>query len=151
MSSRTAAPDCVRPRAMADRARVTSLASSGSRSPPAPGPSPVTGIRGLSIGSVGAVGVTAADVAFVVCRPMIGERRLVLDPADEQRADPVAPAPGALGGQLDALHPDLRARDRYPAELLGEQPADGVDVVVLQLDAQSLGELVDVQPGAHAQ
>ena len=47
--------------------------------------------------------------------------------------------------------PDLRPGDRHPAEMLGEQAADGVDVVVLELDAQPLGQLVDVQPGAHPQ
>ena len=41
--------------------------------------------------------------------------------------------------------------DRHPAEVLGEQAADGVDVVVLELDVEALGQLVEVQPGADPQ
>ena len=37
-----------------------------------------------------------------------------------------------------------RAGDRHPAERLGEQAADGVHVLVVELEAEQLAELVDV-------
>src|SRR6186997_3649098 len=121
MSSRTAAPSTAWARARADRASVTSFASSAAGPP-----------SGL------------ADIGNLQRCPV----RRVGDPPYQHGADPVAAALRALGGQLDAVQPDLGAGDRHAPQVLGEQAADRVDVVVLQLDVQELGELVEVQPGA---
>src|SRR3954470_18177944 len=124
MSSRSAAPSAPRARARAARASVTSLASSAGRAP-----SGVAGIGGLQ--------------RLVV--------RLGGDPAYEHRADPGPPALCALGGELDAVQPHLRPGDRDPAQVLGQQATDRVDVVVLELDVEALGELVEMQAGTDPQ
>ena len=58
------------------------------------------------------------------------------DAADQHRTDPVAaaesPRPRSAGRA-----PRPRAGDRDPAEVLGHQAADGVDVVVLDVDPNS--------------
>ena len=39
---------------------------------------------------------------------------------------------------------DVRTRDRHPAERLGQQAADGLDVVTVgQLDVEQLAEVLD--------
>ena len=70
------------------------------------------------------------------------------DAADEHGVDAVAPAADVLGGELEPVHDRFRARDRHPAERLGEQAADRLDVVAVgQLDVEQLGEILDRQPG----
>ena len=51
---------------------------------------------------------------------------------------------------VEAVQRAGRAGDRHPAERLGEQAADRLDVVVVgQLDVEQLAEVLDRQPGGH--
>ncbi len=43
----------------------------------------------------------------------------------------------------------VRAGDRHPPDGLADQPADGVDLVLVEVDVEQLGEVVDVQRGAR--
>src|SRR5512139_1635203 len=130
MSSRTAAPSSDPALALADRARVTSLASSAGRSP---APAPCGGVPPDS------GGLLALD------------RGVGLAPAYKHRADAVTSPLGRLGGHVEPVDAHLRAGDRHSPEVLGQQAADGVDVVVVEGDVETVGELVDVQSRAHPQ
>src|ERR1700712_3153942 len=66
---------------------------------------------------------------------------------DEHGHDP-HPPPGvlaALGAHPQAADLGLRPRQRHPAEALGEEPADGVDVLGVELHAGGLLEVLDRQ------
>ena len=52
--------------------------------------------------------------------------------------------PRAVGDQHEPVDLGARARDRHPAERLGEQAADGVDLLVLEVEAEQLADLLDV-------
>ncbi len=60
--------------------------------------------------------------------------------------DLVTPSGRLLGGDLDALPDHRGAGDRDHRELLGHQPADGVDVLVIGLDVEQLGQIPDRHP-----
>ena len=60
-----------------------------------------------------------------------------------------AAALGAVDGEPQAVRRDGRADLGQPAERLGDEAADAVDVVVLDLESEQLAELVDRQPGRH--
>ena len=53
--------------------------------------------------------------------------------------------PELLRLEAQAAHFGRGARDRHAAEMLGHQPADGVDVVVLDRDPARLFQVVDVE------
>ena len=53
---------------------------------------------------------------------------------------------GRLGREVQALADHLGAGDRHLAEVLGHQAADGVDVLVVDLDVEELAQLVDGEP-----
>src|SRR5258708_7044000 len=59
----------------------------------------------------------------------------------------VPPPARAPGGPPRPRHSRDRARDRHPAQPLGEQPAHGLHVLGLDADAEQLRELLDRQPG----
>src|ERR1700710_1539555 len=72
---------------------------------------------------------------------------------DEHGHDP-HPPPGvlaALGAHPHAAHLGLCTRQRHPAEALGEEPADGVDVLGVELHAGGLLEVLDRQARRHPQ
>src|SRR6478735_4501265 len=71
------------------------------------------------------------------------------DARDEHGADAVAAAGGGLGLEAQAVRLDHRARDRDPAEVLGHQAADAVDVLLLDVEAEELVEVVDRVAGGH--
>ena len=58
-------------------------------------------------------------------------------------ADLVAAAGGVLGGEAQAVRLDRGARDRDQPEVLGHQAADAVDVLLLDVEAEQLVEVVD--------
>src|ERR1700712_5688610 len=120
-----AAPTLVA-RAPARGASATVLLSTGSHQP---------GLAGLG-------GAPTLPVVGVVAR-----HRGRVGVPHQQRHDPHPPAGvlAALGAQPQAPDLGLRARQRDPAETLGEEPADGVDVLAVELDAGGLLEVLDRQ------
>ncbi len=48
--------------------------------------------------------------------------------------------------QEQAFHRGLRARQGHPPDQLGQQPADRVDLVVVQLDVEQLAQVLHRQP-----
>src|SRR5690349_22265660 len=69
---------------------------------------------------------------------------------DEDRRDALAPALGALGLEDEPRDRHALAGQRKVPELLREQAAGAVDVLVLEVEAEELAELVDRQTGVHA-
>src|SRR5690606_25746372 len=120
--SRTAAPWATWRRAREARARVTSLASSGGSSMP----------------------------RMYRPRSGLGGHVLRLDTGDDHPADAVPPTLRRLRLEAQAPHLHDRPGDGDRAQMLGHQPADRVDVVVLDADAEQLLEIVDVEPGADS-
>src|SRR5437660_9621695 len=96
----------------------------------------------MSLASSGSKSATlGAPLAFTVAG---------LAGADHDRGDP-HPAPAvlaALGKHAEALDLGFGAGQRNPAELLGEQAADGFHVMIVQLDVEQLAEVADRKPGA---
>ena len=56
---------------------------------------------------------------------------------------------GLLGLEAQPVRLDVRARDRDPAEVLGHQAADAVDVLLLDVEAEQLVEVVDRVARGH--
>ena len=84
---------------------------------------------------------------MLVSRLVLGTARLEPAP-DQDGVDAVAPPAGALGLELEAVHLAPVPRDRHPAERLGEQAADRLDVVAVgQCHAEQIGQVLDRQPG----
>src|SRR4051794_20816455 len=69
---------------------------------------------------------------------------------DEHGPDAVVATLGLLGHEDQALDLDPGAGDGDLAQVLGHQAADGVDLVVVDLDAGDLVEVVDREAGGHA-
>src|SRR6478735_11805482 len=65
------------------------------------------------------------------------------DACDEHGADAVAAAGRSLGLEAQVVGLDHGARDRDPAQVLGHQAADAVDVLLLHVEAEELVEVVD--------
>src|SRR5690242_4964573 len=63
--------------------------------------------------------------------------------ADQHRLDAVAAPGGLLGLEAQPVRLDRRAGDRDLAEVLGHQAEDRVDVLLLDVDAEELVEVVD--------
>src|SRR5262245_11520725 len=74
---------------------------------------------------------------------------LLVDARHDNGADLVAPAGGALSSERQALDDGGSARDRYTAEVFGEQSSDGVDILVVELDIEQLSELLHWEPCRH--
>src|ERR1700716_342069 len=73
-----------------------------------------------------------------------------LDGADHDRGYPHSASAvlAALGEHSQALDVGLGSGQGDAAELLGEQAADGFDVVVVELDVEEFAEVLDRQAGA---
>ena len=84
--------------------------------------------------------VPSFELARVEGRLGVDERLVAFD---EDRGDALAPALGALRLEDQPRHGHALPRLRQPAELLREQPARRVDVLVLEVEAEQLAELVD--------
>ena len=75
-----------------------------------------------------------------------GRRR---DRLDEDRREAVS-APGhPFGGEEQPGHLGARPRLGHLADGLGQQPADGVDLVLVDADGEQVGEVVDGHSGRH--
>ena len=58
-------------------------------------------------------------------------------------------SPGCLlGGDLQPLPDDDRSGDRDDGQFLGHEAADGLDVVIVDLEVEQLAQVVDWQPRA---
>ena len=77
-----------------------------------------------------------------------GSRLLVrrLQRSHDDRGDAVAATGQLLGREGEAGDGRGRPDDRHPADGLGEQSADRVDVLLVDVDVEELGEVVDVMP-----
>ena len=91
-------------------------------------------------------------------RPGVGrvrERELRVDEGlvgrDEHRDDTLASALGALGGEVQAVDLGRRPDHGEAADVLREQATDRVDLVVVELDAEQVAELIDGHARAHAE
>ena len=174
MSSRTAAPSAVLLRARAERARVTSFASSGLSSIGSGiGSLRSIGRRSCGVGARRSVGrrCDACRFSGAAChreRLGFGRRRRLfcagdtvdgLAPSTRLRAffigephhdagDRVAAPARALGDEFEAGDRRRRTGNRHPPKRLREQTAHGLDgVIVFDLDVEQLCEFVDRQPG----
>src|SRR5699024_2357016 len=67
---------------------------------------------------------------------------------DPDMGDAVAPAPSFQGLDLQALDARVRTVDGHSVDELREQSADAVDVVLVDLDVEVLGEVRDRHAGA---
>ena len=127
--SRTAAPSGASVRARAERASVTSFASSAFSSSMCRGLRPSCPLRFRRRDRCGRSGSRA----------------------DHHGAD-AHPAPrvlAALGVQPQPGDLCLGARQRNPTQPLCEQSDDGLHVVVGEVDAEQIAEVVHAQPGRH--
>src|SRR3954467_4243805 len=68
-------------------------------------------------------------------------------PADQHALDPVTPTGRRLRHEAQAMGLDVGTRDRDAPEVLGHQPQHGVDVLVLDVEAEELVEVVDREAG----
>ena len=77
-----------------------------------------------------------------------GRDRFLVRGRDQHRRDPHPPPRvlPALGEQVQPRDLDLRAGQRHPAELLGQQATDGVDVRLFENSAQLGGGALVVVP-----
>src|SRR5690606_30244903 len=144
---------------------MTSFSSSGSRSGMFDAPIGVALVAhgAADLGGAGGVlrlvavvaiagGATGAGAAGAVVTVVPGGLLLGRG-TDDHGGDPHAAAAvlAALGPQ--AQSPDLRLhpRPRHPAETLCHETADGLDVVIGQVDVEQLAQIVDPQPRGDAQ
>src|SRR3954454_540749 len=74
---------------------------------------------------------------------------VVRETTDQHALDPVAPAGGGLGHEAQAVSLDMGAGDRDATEMLGHQAEHRVDVVVLDVEAEELVEVVDREARRH--
>src|SRR5262245_37591379 len=68
---------------------------------------------------------------------------------DAQRLD--APAVGARDAELEAFDRHGLATPRQATELFHHEPGDGVELLVVELHAEVLVELVDARDAAHGE
>src|SRR5699024_102544 len=76
--------------------------------------------------------------------------RLGCHGVDLHRRNAVASAGRAFGGQRETGDLHLGAGDGDPAEVLGHQSADRVDVLVEELETEQFAQVVHVHARAHA-
>src|SRR5689334_14287329 len=69
---------------------------------------------------------------------------------DEHGRDPASPAARGAAGEHEARVLGRRAGLGHPPQRLAEQPADRVDVLVLELEAEQVADLVESEAGAHS-
>src|SRR4051795_10193491 len=141
--SRTAAPSTARVRAIVARASVTSFWSSAER---AVMPTTLARARGRRARSTGP---GRDNRALLSAR--VGLGLVAGEPADQHALDLVATSGRRLGDEAEPVGLDVGPGDRHPAEELGHQPADGVDVVVLDFDPDQLVEVVDRVARRHSE
>jgi len=70
----------------------------------------------------------------------------LIDTAHENPADTVASARRSFGLESQTFDLDDTAADRDLAEVLGHEPADRVDILVLDRDVEEVLEVVDLEP-----
>src|SRR5690606_16951236 len=70
-------------------------------------------------------------------------------PAHQHRGEPFASAGRALRLEVEAEGGGGAAGDRHPPGGLGEQPANGVDVIVVDVEVEQLPHLGEARAGGH--
>ena len=78
----------------------------------------------------------------------LGRRPSAVQPSHDHGGDPVASAGHLLGGERQPGHRRVRPGDRDPADRLGQQAADGVDLLLLDVDVEEVAEVVDAASSA---